>query len=1021
MTFFSNFFGEKTGIKVVKEKPAKTKISEEESIAQEISHVLHTVAMPVLTISQLADFFEIFQSILSRVESVDTQYNCVRKMLDFCGKLITSRANIQLIQRENFHSSFEIKGFLEGLLVEPLPLRARHVLALHRFCTALKFQLEVLRMKTSCSSFEGVRNPNASVGALGHLPLPTSQGITIDPCLGLNLKRIYLKLLEGNPFYLPTVEEYHEIITRTSELLRKEHNVLEVHLPAVVVGDIHGQINDLLMHVFSIGGPLVSDSVLNSYCPDSGCSFSASSAHPQQFNRTLHGTHSSSSFTREGHSPPSSPTHPRSFRSSTAHKHGEGFERHPPFLSSSSHTKLLQKSVVSREEAKSSVHGGPMSFLPKREEEPVTYLFLGDYVDRGKNSLQCLCLLYVAKLLSPRTIFLLRGNHECGFTNRHYGFLSECHTMYPIRNGKATSRSFSANNSLTSMKNGLVSLGHDNGDDGDKLNDNTTMPLPTIFSLGEEEDDNELQKIEGSHGNRKANGSYLSSPACSGPGGGFPLQREVNQGGSGDHPELPNFNNFFSELPEHPLWTAANESFKCLPLAAALIREVPEEEVRGAKEETHKDGGTPSIPSILLPVEPNPKLSGSTIHTARESRLTPSPAAKTENSASVNHQSPSPCPVPTPQETSAGIAGTGVQGVLLDTCGTEPDHHSKKKMGLFWKKSTPSPTSHRGESAGSREHHRVTSFASSWSGHPTEEKTKKIHGEKRGCSRSMTRRPTSSVTAMPSSGSKSASCGTAEKQNHTLPPTPPLTTTNTITATTAKTAAAATTVAMRAPSTPVAPSTLPSAVPPTFETAIIAMHGGISPYIKDSIDGILAINRFDDISSGALADITWSDPLHSHADESKKSFSSEELHNMAMSSLVTFPGGENSNSAEPEAQKLTSEAFMKPAEYAGPSIGFVWSARGTGHNFGEDATCKFINTNKLFFIVRAHQCVQEGFRWCHSNRVLTVFSAANYCGLGNKGAVLLVDKYGTPTTKNYDMEENSTNSWPTACPPSYFL
>ena len=97
------------------------------------------------------------------------------------------------------------------------------------------------------------------------------------------------------------------------------------------------------------------------------------------------------------------------------------------------------------------------------------YLFLGDYVDRGKQSLETICLLlafkvspmkrresiqrgtrcalaiisrYLSNVTSrsptsqikyPENFFLLRGNHECASINRIYGFYDECKRRYNIR------------------------------------------------------------------------------------------------------------------------------------------------------------------------------------------------------------------------------------------------------------------------------------------------------------------------------------------------------------------------------------------------------------------------------------------------------------------------------------------------------------------------------------------------------------------------------------------------------------
>jgi len=122
-----------------------------------------------------------------------------------------------------------------------------------------------------------------------------------------------------------------------------------------------------------------------------------------------------------------------------------------------------------------------------------------------------------------------------------------------------------------------------------------------------------------------------------------------------------------------------------------------------------------------------------------------------------------------------------------------------------------------------------------------------------------------------------------------------------------------------------------------IDNRVFCVHGGLSPEIT-TIDQISTIQRNQEIpQQGAFCDLMWADP--------------EEVD------------------------------------------GWTDSSRGAGWLFGESVAKEFCHLNGLELICRAHQLVQDGYKYMFDEALVTVWSAPNYCGrCGNLAAILVFDE-----------------------------
>ena len=85
---------------------------------------------------------------------------------------------------------------------------------------------------------------------------------------------------------------------------------------------------------------------------------------------------------------------------------------------------------------------------------------------------------------------------------------------------------------------------------------------------------------------------------------------------------------------------------------------------------------------------------------------------------------------------------------------------------------------------------------------------------------------------------------------------------------------------------------------------------------------------------------------------------------------------------------------------------FQPSPRGLGVLYGQKAFQNFLKNTGVRYVVRGHECVKEGVKPMFDGKLITVFSASEYCGfIDNKAGVLTVDDFSNFQTYTFSVKE----------------
>ncbi|GMH78432.1 hypothetical protein TL16_g07800 [Triparma laevis f. inornata] len=168
---------------------------------------------------------------------------------------------------------------------------------------------------------------------------------------------------------------------------------------------------------------------------------------------------------------------------------------------------------------------------------------------------------------------------------------------------------------------------------------------------------------------------------------------------------------------------------------------------------------------------------------------------------------------------------------------------------------------------------------------------------------------------------------------------------------------------------------------------IFCLHGGLSPSI-DTLDHARQLDRVQEVPhEGPMCDLVWSDP--------------DDRCGWGIS-----PRGAGYTFGQDITEQVRTTIARSERQQRGAKRRAENTAAGgnsrdpTQHTDGAltrlaslaaRSPPQFTHINNLSFISRAHQLVMEGYQWQHNDKVVTIFSAPNYCyRCGNQAAIMEV-------------------------------